>query len=107
MPTLDFNGASIEVNEDGFLVDPSDWNDDVALALARVAQADLAGLDKDHWAVINFMRSFYDEHELAPMIRVLCRKTRLKLKTIYALFPAGPAKGACKVAGLPNADGCI
>lgn len=107
MPFLDFNGTPIEVNEDGFLADPEVWNQDVALCLARVDQTDLAALGDDHWKVIDFMRAFHSEHELAPMIRVLCKSTRLKLKTIYQLFPLGPAKGACKVAGLPNADGCV
>ncbi len=106
MPTVDFNGTPIEVNEHGFLADPEVWTKDVAVFLAN-DQEGLTELGKDHWTLINFMRAFYLEHDLAPMIRILCKSTRLKLKTVYQLFPSGPAKGVCKVAGLPNADGCI
>ncbi len=95
------------MNEQGFLANPEEWNEDVALFLARNDQEELTALNDDHWAVINCLRRFYAEHGLAPMIRVLCKTTRLKLKYVYELFPAGPAEGACKVAGLPRADGCV
>ena len=106
MPTLDYDGTPLEVNDHGFLARPAEWTEDVARFLAR-DQEGVAALEKDHWTVIHFIRGFYGEHERAPMIRVLCKATRLKLKSIYVLFPSGPAKGACRVAGLPNADGCI
>ncbi|HEX9074201.1 MAG TPA: TusE/DsrC/DsvC family sulfur relay protein, partial [Anaerolineae bacterium] len=53
-----------------------------------------------------FLREYYRENELAPPIRLLCRETGLSLKVIYRLFPAGPARGACKIAGLPKPTGC-
>lgn len=106
MPTLDFHGSPLEVNEDGFLLDPGEWSDDVARFLAS-DQEGIAELDADHWAVVRYIRAFYLEHGRAPMIRYICKTTGIKLKTIYALFPSGPAMGACKVAGLPNPDGCV
>jgi tRNA 2-thiouridine synthesizing protein E len=106
MPTLDYCGTPLPVNEDGFLLQPEEWTKDIALFLAR-DQEGLAELNDDHWSVINYIRGFYLEHGLAPMIRYLCKTTGLKLKTIYELFPSGPAKGACKLAGLPNPDGCV
>ena len=106
MPTLDYNGTPLQVNDQGFLANPDEWSEDVARFLAR-DQEGLITLEKDHWTVIHFIRGFYLEHQLAPMIRVLCKATRLKLKAIYGLFPSGPAKGACKVAGLPRPDGCV
>lgn len=104
--TLPHSGAPLEVNEDGFLVRPEVWNDDVALLLAREAEG-VAELTADHWKVIRYIRGFYEEHGLAPLIRKICKTTGITLKRIYALFPSGPAKGACKVAGLPSADGCV
>jgi len=106
MPTLDYSGTPLAVSEDGFLIEPAEWNEDIARFLAR-DQEGLAGLNDDHWAVLNYIRGFFVEHGRAPMIRYICKTTGLKLKTIYELFPSGPAKGACKLAGLPNSDGCV
>jgi len=106
MPTLDYNGSSLEVNEEGFLTNPQEWNKDIALFLAK-DQEGLDELNDDHWAVINYIRDYYEENELAPMVRKICKITGLKLKYIYELFPSGPAKGAAKLAGLPKPDGCV
>ncbi|MHC5010278.1 MAG: TusE/DsrC/DsvC family sulfur relay protein [Planctomycetota bacterium] len=106
MPTRDESGAAPPVNEEGFLLHPEQWNRDVALFLAR-DQEGLTELGDDHWTVLDYIRGFWLVHDRAPMVRYLCKATGLKLKAIYGLFPSGPAKGACKVAGLPNADGCV
>ena len=79
---------------------------EACLFLASDAEG-LESLSPDHWAVIHYIRDFYLEHGLAPLIRKICKNTGLKLKTIYGLFPSGPAKGACKVAGLPKPTGCV
>jgi TusE/DsrC/DsvC family sulfur relay protein len=106
MSILDYHGTPLELNEEGFLAHPEVWDRDVALFLART-QEGLTELDRDHWAVIDYIRGFYEEHEIAPLIRKICKTTGLKLKTIYQLFPSGPAMGACKVAGLPSPEGCV
>jgi tRNA 2-thiouridine synthesizing protein E len=104
--TPDHSGTPLPVSGDGFLLEPEKWTEDVARFLAR-DQEGIAELGADHWSVIRYVRGFYLEHGRAPMVRYLCKSTGLKLKTIYELFPSGPAKGACKLAGLPNADGCV
>ena len=106
MPVLDFNGKPLGVNEEGFLAKPEEWNEEVALFLAK-DQEGLSELTQDHWAVIKYIREFYEENQLAPMVRKICKTTGLKLKYIYELFPSGPAKGAAKLAGLPKPDGCV
>ena len=58
-------------------------------------------------SIVNYLRDYYLEYNIAPMIRKLCKETGFKLKEIYDLFPSGPAKGACKVAGLPKPTGCV
>jgi tRNA 2-thiouridine synthesizing protein E len=98
--------ARLELNEEGFLLHPEDWSRDVALALAR-DQEGLLALDDRHWAVIDYIRAYWLEKGMAPMIRLLCQHTGLRLREIYGLFPSGPAKGACKLAGLPKPDGCV
>ena len=95
----------MKLDPDGFLVDPADWNEEVALELARMDGVE--ELKEDHWKVILFLREYYAGHGLAPQIRKLCETTGFKLPYIYELFPAGPAKGACRVAGLPHPAGCV
>jgi TusE/DsrC/DsvC family sulfur relay protein len=105
MSSLDVGGVAIPLDEDGFIEEPDKWNEDVALALAKTEGVD--ELTEDHWKVVKFLREYYLEYEVAPMIRKLCKGSGFKLKQIYDLFPSGPAKGACKVAGLPKPTGCV
>ncbi len=105
MPTLEIDGRTFDVDEDGFLKDPNVWNEEVARLFAKTE-----GIEKmtdDHWKVVNYLRDYYTQFNIAPMIRKLCKDTGFKLKQIYELFPSGPAKGACKVAGLPKPTGCV
>jgi tRNA 2-thiouridine synthesizing protein E len=105
MPTITHNGLDVQVDDDGFMVDPSQWNEQVALALASTE--DLSELTDDHWKIMNYIRQYHAEFGVAPMVRKLCKETGFKLKEMYALFPSGPAKGACKVAGLEKPTGCV
>ncbi len=89
----------------GYLTDFDAWTRDIAVALA--AKAGIGELTADHWRVIDFLREHQSAHGVAPMIRVLCRETGLSLKEIYELFPKGPARDACRVAGLPRPDSCV
>ncbi|KPK87470.1 sulfur relay protein TusE [bacterium SM23_31] len=95
----------IEVDEDGFMQEPDLWNEEVAKALAKTESVE--ELTPDHWKVVNYLREYYLEFHVAPMIRMLCKKTGFSLKEIYELFPSGPAKGACKVSGLAKPTGCV
>ncbi len=106
MPTVECQGKTLELNEEGFLTHPDEWTEDIALVLAK-DQEGLDALTPEHWAVIRFIRGYYEEKKLAPMVRAICKTTSLQLRQIYELFPSGPAKGACKLAGLPKPDGCV
>jgi tRNA 2-thiouridine synthesizing protein E len=105
MPTFEVEGRTYNVDEDGFLQDPEVWNEDVARDFAGTEAVE--ELTDDHWKVIHYLRNYYLEFGIAPMIRKLCKETGFKLKQIYDLFPSGPAKGACKLAGLPKPTGCV
>ncbi len=98
-------GVEIEVDEDGFIQEPEKWNEMVAEDLAKAEEAYPMG--EDHWKVVNYLREYYLEFESAPAIRMMTKQTGFDLKYIYQLFPGGPAKGACKVAGLPKPTGCV
>ena len=106
MPELVVDGKTYELNEDGFLQEPAQWTEAVALALAK-AEEGLDELTDEHWKVINYIREYYLEKNLAPMVRKVCKNSGFPLKHIFELFPSGPAKGACKLAGLPKPDGCV
>ena len=99
------NNQKIEMDGDGFMLQPELWNDEVAKVIAQAD--DINDLSEDHWKVIRIIRQNYEEKGLAPMVRVICKETGLKLKQIYELFPLGPARGACRVAGLPKPEGCV
>jgi TusE/DsrC/DsvC family sulfur relay protein len=105
MPAIELNGTSIQIDEDGFIQEPEKWNQALAKAIAETE--DVEELTDDHWKVINYLRDYYQEYGVAPMVRKLCKETGISLKEIYELFPSGPAKGACKIAGLPKPTGCV
>ena len=105
MATFTHGTVSIAVDEDGFMETPEAWNADVALALATTEGVEALG--DDHWKLVNYLRNYYLQFGVAPMIRKLCKETGFDLKKVYELFPSGPAKGACKVAGLPKPTGCV
>jgi tRNA 2-thiouridine synthesizing protein E len=105
MPTFTKDDISIEVDEDGFMATPEEWNEAIAAAIATTEGVE--GLTEEHWKVVNYLREYFLKFGVAPMIRKLCKETGFKLNKIYELFPSGPAKGACKVAGLPKPTGCV
>lgn len=105
MAIVEFGGKQIEVDEDGFILDPAIWDQAVAADIAKTE--DVEELSEAHWKIINYLREYYQKFGIAPMIRKLCKETGSDLKTIYELFPSGPAKGACKIAGLPKPTGCV
>lgn len=111
MPMVDIAGKSVEVDEEGYLINLGEWDEDIAKYLAAEEKVDMT---ENHWEVVNFLREYYSEYQIAPAIRVLTKAIAKKLgadkgnnKYLYELFPYGPAKQACKIAGLPKPTGCI
>jgi dissimilatory sulfite reductase related protein len=105
VPTVNIGGRDLEVDEDGFIQDPNLWDAEVAKGFAQTEG--ITELTEEHWKIINYLRDYYLKFGIAPMIRKLCKDTGCQLKKIYELFPSGPAKGACKLAGLPKPTGCV
>jgi tRNA 2-thiouridine synthesizing protein E len=111
MATIEADGKQFEVDEEGFLEDLNEWIP--AIADVMSAQDDLE-LTDEHWDIINFLREYYEEYQIAPAVRVLTKAVGKKLgkekgnsKYLYSLFPYGPGKQACRYAGLPKPTGCI
>lgn len=108
---LEINGQSIAVDEEGYLENLNDWTPEIATAMASAEDVDLSD---EHWDIINFLREYYEEYQIAPAVRVLTKAVGKKLgkdkgnsKYLYSLFPYGPGKQACKYAGLPKPTGCV
>jgi len=108
---IEVGGKTIETDEEDYLVNLNDWNEDIA---KKLATDDDLELTDNHWEVILFLREYYDEYQIAPAVRVLTKAIGKKLgpekgnsKYLYELFPYGPAKQACRYAGLPKPTGCV
>lgn len=105
MAVIEIFGKQIELDADGHLKNLSDWNEDIAKALAQ--EEGIPELTDRHWLVINYMRQEFQKNNDAPSIRKLTKESGVDTKELYQLFPKGPAKKAAKIAGLPKPKGCI
>ena len=105
------NGKQIEHDEEGYISDIGQWSIELATLIAREEEIDMTD---EHWEVVNFLRDYYNAYQIAPAVRILVKAIKKSLgpekgsnKYLYVLFPYGPAKQACKIAGLTKPTGCI
>jgi len=105
MTMTEIAGTAVQVDGEGFLVDPQQWNEEIARAIAR--DNGVAELTDRHWQVISYMRDAYMANGTAPSIRSLGKESGVPIKELYQLFPKGPAKLAAKIGGIPKPRGCI
>ena len=111
MAVIEVNGKNCETDEEGYLVNLADWDEAIG---GYLAQTEGVTMTDQHWEVVNFLRDYYNEFQIAPAVRVLTKAIGKKLgpekgnsQYLYELFPYGPAKQACKIAGLPKPTGCV
>ena len=100
---------AINTDRQGYLLDPDDWDQEVAVAMARLDGVDLS---QPHWEIIDFLRAYYFEYAMAPPMRLLVKAVASRLgvergnsRYLYRLFPDGPAKQACRYAGCEKSPG--
>jgi tRNA 2-thiouridine synthesizing protein E len=105
MTTIVIADAPIDVDDEGFLIDPEQWNERIAGAIA--AENGIPELTDRHWLVVRFMRERYLAGGTAPSIRSLGKESGVAVKELYQLFPKGPAKLAARIGGIPKPKGCI
>lgn len=105
MTTATIAGNEVELNDEGFFVDPDQWTEEMVPELA--ARDDLDDLNDKHWQVIRFMRQEYFANGTGPTVRMLGKTSGVSVKELYQLFPKGPAKVAARMAGIPKPKGCI
>jgi len=109
--TINYNNEILATDKQGYLLDFTLWNEDVAVLLA---QTDDIELSEAHWEVIRFVREFYLTYNTSPAIRALTKAMKAEFgeekassRYLYRLFKEGPAKQATKYAGLPKPARCI
>ncbi len=98
-------GREILFDGEGFFWDPHQWNEEVAVALAK--ETGLAELNEIQWKILRFLRGYYLENGRAPLNRQIKEGTGISLMEMEALFPGGIKYGARRLAGLPNPKTCI
>ncbi len=106
MPIIELAGKAYEVDEDGFLQELDKWNEDFVSNYAKLEGIE-GDLTEEHWKIINYLRDYYQKFGIAPMVRKVLKDNGIDMKRLYELFPTGPAKGACKLAGLAKPTGCV
>ena len=104
MPTKEIAGTAIEVNDEGYLVDRSQWNRDVASGLAVEEGINLTD---EHWKVIDFIVADYAEKQAVPGMRRMNKVGGIPTKDLYRLFPNGPIKKAARISGFPKPASCV
>jgi dissimilatory sulfite reductase related protein len=104
MTAVLYADTSVDVDAEGFLTDPQQWNEHIAAGIARENGIELT---PRHWLVVNFMRDRFLATGTAPSIRALGKESGVAVKELYQLFPKGPAKLAAKIGGIPKPHGCI
>jgi dissimilatory sulfite reductase related protein len=97
-------GREIEVNEEGYLINPSDWDQAVAAELAK--EEGIESLADGHWKLLQYLRD-QQAKGTALTIRGIGKSGVVSVKEFYDLFPGGPLKKASKIAGIPKPVGCI
>lgn len=112
MPHFTLGQVKYETTDEGYLVDLNQWNEDVARFLAKAEG--IGELTGPHWEIVLFLRWFYKEYAISPMVKVLMKELEKKYgvekasrQYLYELFPHGPSKQGTRIAGLPKPHDCI
>lgn len=103
MQYIEYKGTKIELNEYGFIANDKEWTKELA---ERLAETENIKLTDKHWEVVLYLRNMYTSTGVAPTVKKLCAELNMTLRDVYLLFPAGPSKGAAKIAGLSRPAGC-
>jgi tRNA 2-thiouridine synthesizing protein E len=105
MTTKEIAGQTVQVNEEGFMMDPGEWNQEIAVAIAT--DEGIAELTPDHWKVIDYCREVGLDSGSAPTLRNITKGAGVPTKQLFGLFPKGPAKKVAKISGLGKPEGCV
>ncbi len=104
MTTTTIDGRTVQVNDEGFLTDPSEWDEELARTLAARIGIELT---EEHWKAIRFLREDYASQGETATLRRISTVGGVPVKALFRLFPQKPAKKLAYVAGLPKPHGCV
>jgi len=111
MNVIKVGNAELKLDNNGYLASMDDWSPEVATSFAEIEMLELT---EQHWKVIQFVRDFYQRYDTSPAIRILVKALKETYgdeignsRYLQRLFPNGPAKIACKLAGLPKPAKCL
>lgn len=105
MATKSICGKTVQVNEEGFMTNPAEWDKDIAVEMAK--EEGIATLSDAHWKVIDFCRTEGAKTGKAPTLRQITTGTGLTTKELFSLYPKGPAKKVARISGLGKPEGCV
>jgi dissimilatory sulfite reductase related protein len=105
MPTREIAGKTVDVNDDGFMTNPAQWDRDIASAIA--SEEGIPELTTAHWQVIEFCRTSAASNGAAPTLRTITNGAGVSTKDLFTLFPKGPAKKVARISGLGKPEGCV
>ncbi len=106
MPTREIAGKTVQINDEGYMADPAEWNRDIAVVIA--SEEGIGELTETHWKVIDWSReTARGLNWKSPTLRQITTGTGVSTKELFALFPKGPAKKVARVAGLGKPEGCV
>ena len=105
MATRTICGKTVQVNDEGFMTNPAEWDKDIAVEIAR--EEGIAELTPAHWKVIEFCRQSAAASGKAPTLRNITVNAGVSTKDLFVLFPKGPAKKVARIAGLGKPEGCV
>jgi tRNA 2-thiouridine synthesizing protein E len=103
MATKTFAGVTVDVNEEGYFTNPSQWNREIATEIAKEEGVELT--DK-HFEVLEYLRNKFESGD-ALSIRGINKSGVVDVKTFYQMFPGAPMKKATKIAGIPKPASCV
>jgi TusE/DsrC/DsvC family sulfur relay protein len=105
MSTMTIAGREVQIDDEGFMIEPSEWTDDLAEILAKNIGIDTLG--DGHWKVIRFLREDFDAQGETPGLRRITTEIGISTKELFQLFPKKPGKKMSYVAGVPKPKGCV
>lgn len=105
MATRDIAGTTMQVNDEGFMTDPNEWDKEIAVVIA--SEEGITEMTDKHWTVIDYCREVGMESGSAPTLRNITNGAGVSTKELFGLFPKGPAKKVAKISGLGKPEGCV
>lgn len=105
MAQREIAGKTVQVNDEGYMTDSSEWNKEIAAVIA--VEEGIGALSDRHWKVIDFLQQDYADKGTMPSLRRMTKAGGVPTKELYALFPGGPLKKSSKIAGLKKPASCV